>query len=174
MPMTANRLLRSFLATLVIVSVNGLFGITSPANIKITKVQADSPADGKIQVGDVIVGAGGAMFKKNTRRQLADAIDQTETEKARGVLTLTLVGGKKVDLQLKVLGTDSGGQKLPLKWAQRMGNVSMCTHTSFAPHRVEHRDSSDPYRAKIGGAHALQLSLLGARSDDQPDSRLRP
>ncbi len=85
----------------------GLFGVTSPTNIKITKVQAGSPADGKIKVGDVIVGAGGAAFKENTRRQLADAIDQAETEQAKGALTLTLTGGKKVNLQLKVLGAYS-------------------------------------------------------------------
>lgn len=85
----------------------GLFGVTSPTNIKITKVQAGSPAEGKIKVGDVIVGAGGNMFKANTRPELADAIDHAETEKAKGVLTLTLKGGKKVDLQLKVLGAYS-------------------------------------------------------------------
>ena len=85
----------------------GLFGVTSPTNIKITKVQAGSPADGKIKIGDVIVGAGGALFKDSTRQQLADAIDLAETEKAMGVLTLTLNGGKEVDLQLKVLGAYS-------------------------------------------------------------------
>ncbi|MFC1805357.1 DUF6288 domain-containing protein [Planctomycetota bacterium] len=85
----------------------GLFGVTSPTDIKITKVQKGSPADGKIKVGDVIVGAGAAVFKENTRRQLADAIDLAETERAKGALTLTLKGGKKVNLQLKVLGTYS-------------------------------------------------------------------
>jgi len=85
----------------------GLFGVTSPTDIKITKVQPDSPADGKIQVGDVIVAAGGLPFKENTRPQLAAAIDQAETEKAKGVLTLTLKDGAKVDLQLKVLGSYS-------------------------------------------------------------------
>ncbi len=85
----------------------GLVGITSPTNIKITKVQSGSPADGKIKVGDVIVAAGGGAFKDNTRPQLADAIDQAETKKARGILTLTVKGGGKVDLQLKVLGTYS-------------------------------------------------------------------
>ncbi|MDP6544336.1 MAG: DUF6288 domain-containing protein [Phycisphaerae bacterium] len=85
----------------------GLFGVTSPTNIVITKVQKGSPADGKIKVGDVIVGAGGVAFKDSTRRQLADAIDQAETKKAKGVLTLRLKGGKKVDLQLKVLGSYS-------------------------------------------------------------------
>ena len=93
----------------------GLFGITSPTNIKITKVQAGSPADGKIKVGDVIVGAGGTLFKENTRRQLADAIDRAETEEAKGILTLTLTGGKKADLQLKVLGaySDTAPQNCP-------------------------------------------------------------
>jgi len=86
----------------------GLFGVTSPTDIKITKVRAGSPADGKIKVGDVIVGAGAATFKDNTRRQLADAIDQAETHQAKGVLTLTLKGGRKVNLQLKVLGAYSG------------------------------------------------------------------
>ncbi|MDP6634305.1 MAG: DUF6288 domain-containing protein [Phycisphaerae bacterium] len=60
----------------------GLFGITFPKDIKITKVQKGSPADGKIKVGDVIVGAGGAAFKDSTRRQLADAIDQSEAKQA--------------------------------------------------------------------------------------------
>jgi len=85
----------------------GLFGVTSPKDIKITKVQAGSPAEGKIKVGDVVVGAGGVLFKDKTRQQLADAIDRAETEQANGVLTLTLKGGRKVNLQLKVLGAYS-------------------------------------------------------------------
>ena len=92
----------------------GLFGVTSPADIKITKVEAGSPADGKIKVGDVIVAAGGTPFKEITRRQLADAIDQAETGQAKGVLTLTLKDGRKVDLQLKVLGSYSDTAPLPL------------------------------------------------------------
>ena len=85
----------------------GLFGVISSKDIKITKVQPGSPGDGKIKVGDVIVGAGGIAFKDRTRQQLADAIDQAETKKAKGILTLTLKGGKKVNLQLKVLGSYS-------------------------------------------------------------------
>jgi len=85
----------------------GIFGITSPANIKVVKVQAGSPADGKVKAGDVIIGAGRIMFKENGRREMADAIDVAETEKARGVLTLNMKDGRKVNLQLKVLGTYS-------------------------------------------------------------------
>ena len=85
----------------------GLFGVTSPTDIKITKVEPGSPADGKISVDDVIVAAGGLPFKDNTRPQLAAAIDQAETEPAKGILTVTLKDGTKVDLQLKVLGSYS-------------------------------------------------------------------
>ena len=121
----------------------GLFGVTSPTNIKITKVQAGSPADGKIQVGDVIVGAGGAAFKENTRRQLADAIDQAETEAAKGILTLTLEGGKKVDLQLKVLGT----------------------YSETAPYNCPKTDAiitqTADYLVKTGRSGRLRIGLLG-------------
>jgi hypothetical protein len=85
----------------------GLFGVTSQTDIKITKVQPGSPADGKIKVDDVIVAAGGLPFKDNTRPQLAAAIDQAETAMTKGILSLTLKGGTKVDLQLKVLGSYS-------------------------------------------------------------------
>ena len=85
----------------------GLFGVTSPTDIKITKVLEGSPADGKIKVGDVLVAAGGIPFKEDTRPQLAAAIDQAETQQAKGLLSLTLKGGSKVDLQLKVLGSYS-------------------------------------------------------------------
>lgn len=85
----------------------GLYGVTSPKDIKITKVEEGSPADGKIKVGDVIVAAGGTPLKDQTRKQLADAIDQAETAQAKGILNLTLDGGRKVDLQLKILGSYS-------------------------------------------------------------------
>lgn len=83
----------------------GLFGITSPTDIKITKVEKGSPADGKLKVGDVIVAAGGIPFEEDTRPRLAAAIDQAETEQAKGILSVTLKDGNKVDLQLKMLGT---------------------------------------------------------------------
>ena len=46
----------------------GLFGVTSPTEIKITKVTPGSPADGKIKVGDILVGANGAPFQNATRK----------------------------------------------------------------------------------------------------------
>ncbi|MHC4503742.1 MAG: DUF6288 domain-containing protein [Planctomycetota bacterium] len=85
----------------------GLIGTISKTTIKVTKVAKGSPASGKLKPGDQIVGAGDSSFKKDVRREVADAIDEAETEKAAGRLTLTLEGGKKVELKLKVLGSYS-------------------------------------------------------------------
>jgi len=85
----------------------GLCGTIEKASAKITKVDKGSPAEGKIKVGDEVVGAGEKNFKRDVRQELADAIDQAETEKGGGKLTLTLKGNTKVDLQLAVLGTYS-------------------------------------------------------------------
>lgn len=84
----------------------GIIGVTSKEDIKVTKVEVGSPADGKIQVGDIIVGAGGELFNEsNTRKLFAKAVMDAETKEQRGQLVLDLNGGKQVKLKLKVLGS---------------------------------------------------------------------
>lgn len=85
----------------------GMSGTLGKNAITVIKVEKGSPAEGKIKVGDQIVGAGGKAFAKDVRRELADAIDAAETEAAGGKLTLLLKGNQPVELQLKVLGTYS-------------------------------------------------------------------
>ncbi|MDB4422487.1 PDZ domain-containing protein [Akkermansiaceae bacterium] len=85
----------------------GLFGVTSPTEIKITKVTPGSPADGKIKVGDILVGANGASFQNATRKQLAAAIDYAESKEGDGQLVLVLKSQDPVILQLPVLGSYS-------------------------------------------------------------------
>jgi hypothetical protein len=80
----------------------GLFGVTSPKDIKIVKVEPGSPADGKIKPGEIFTAAGGIPFKDKTRQQLAAAIDMAE---ATGKLTLTRKDGSTIELALPVLGT---------------------------------------------------------------------
>ncbi|MFT6863088.1 MAG: hypothetical protein ACJAVK_001649 [Akkermansiaceae bacterium] len=82
----------------------GLFGVTSPTSITITKVSEGSPAAGKMKPGDVLIGAGSTLFKDQTRKQLTDAIDQAESTVGGGELTLVLKDQEKVILQLPVLG----------------------------------------------------------------------
>jgi Family of unknown function (DUF6288) len=85
----------------------GLIGSLSKNTAKVTKVEKGSPADGKIKVGDEIIGAGEKNFKSDVRQELAAVIDKAETEQGGGKLTLNLKGNKKVDLQLAVLGSYS-------------------------------------------------------------------
>ena len=82
----------------------GMFGSHSKTDIKITKIDKGSPADGKVKVGDVIIGVNGAKFQSDPRRELAAAIDKSEGKSMRGRLTLELKGGKKAELKLKVYG----------------------------------------------------------------------
>ncbi len=130
----------------------GLFGVTSPTDIKITKVDPGSPADGKLKAGDVIVAAGGMAFKDNTRPQLAAAIDQAETEKAKGILTVTLKDNTKVDLQLKVLGSYSG--TAPYNCPKTDAII-----TQAAEALVKSRDF---------GAHQVPVGLLGLLATGEP------
>lgn len=130
----------------------GLFGVTSPADIRITQVAKGSPADGKIKAGDVIVAVGGVPFKENTRMLFAAAIDKAETEQAKGILTLTLENGNKVDLNLKVLGT----------------------YSSTAPYQCPKSDAIITQTAEaIAGsrefaAHGVPIDLLGLLATGEP------
>jgi hypothetical protein len=85
----------------------GLMGATGKKDIKITKVDKGSPADGKVKVGDVVTGVSGASFKVNPRYELAAAIDEAEGPALNGRLVLMLKGGKTAELQLKAYGSFS-------------------------------------------------------------------
>jgi hypothetical protein len=82
----------------------GMFGANGKTDIKVTKIDKGSPADGKVVVGDVIVGVNGPKFQSNPRREMAAAIDKSEGKAMRGRLLLELKGGKKAELQLKAYG----------------------------------------------------------------------
>ena len=72
---------------------------------RITKVEAGSPAVGKIQVGDVVIGASGKKFDSDARKLLAAAIQKAE--ETNGDLSLQIWReGKTFEptLKLKVMG----------------------------------------------------------------------
>jgi hypothetical protein len=76
--------------------------------ILITKVDPGSPADGKLEVGDVILGFNGKKFTIDARIAFGKAI--TEAEKTKNGGRLGLIRWRKgktqnVTLQLKVMGT---------------------------------------------------------------------
>ena len=86
-------------------------GMTVTARqILVTAVDAGSPADGKLEAGDVILGVFGKPFSEDARKSFGRAIGVVETEEAKGVLPL-LVWRKgqqqNVEMKLKVMGAYS-------------------------------------------------------------------
>jgi hypothetical protein len=78
--------------------------------IRITKVDKNSPADGVLAVGDVILGVGGKAFAYDPRTEMGKAITEAEKASNRGALSLIHWRGGKtrsVVVKLPVLGTYS-------------------------------------------------------------------
>jgi len=72
---------------------------------RVTKVEAGSPAEGKMQVGDVVIGASGRNFDSDARKLLAAAIEKAE--ETNGNLSLQVWREGRTfnqSLNLKVMG----------------------------------------------------------------------
>jgi len=83
---------------------------TDARQIAITSVEAESPADGVLAVGDVLLGAAGRPFSTDPRTELGRAITAAETEAGGGRLVLTRWRDgtqEEVVVHLPVLGTFS-------------------------------------------------------------------
>ena len=79
----------------------------TPGRFFVTAVASGSPADGKVKVGDVILGVDGKPFASDARWALAAAVTAAETDAGAGKLNLLVFSMGKtepVNLQLKVMG----------------------------------------------------------------------
>ncbi|MCH7228711.1 DUF6288 domain-containing protein [Haloferula sp. A504] len=86
----------------------GFMATTSKTEVKVSKIEKGSPADGLLKPGDVIVAAGGEKFSENARQEIAARIDEAESQANEGKLKLTLKDGREVELKIEVLGTYAG------------------------------------------------------------------
>jgi len=78
--------------------------------ILITEVAEGSPADGVLDVNDVILGVGNKPFSDDARIQFARAVTRAEQEESRGVLQLVRWRAGRtahVEIQIPVMGTYS-------------------------------------------------------------------
>lgn len=76
--------------------------------VSITKVDPKSPADGKLAVGDVILGVAGKLFSYDPRTEIGKALTAAEAKDGKLALTRWKNGATdEVVLQLPVLGTYS-------------------------------------------------------------------
>ncbi|AMV33388.1 hypothetical protein VN12_14780 [Pirellula sp. SH-Sr6A] len=83
---------------------------TDARQIAITKVEENSPADGALAVGDVILGVGGKPFSYDPRTEVGKAITWAESEAGGGRLALLRWRNGTVDdveLKLPILGSFS-------------------------------------------------------------------
>ena len=128
----------------------GTFGNTSRKSIEVTKVQEGSPAHGKLFPKDVIIGAGGVLFRENARREIAAAIDQAEAEARKGILRLTLKG------------KGAGAPKL-----QGKGIETPALDGEDDPEDIDPEAELEA-EAKGTNTVTLQLKVLGTYSDTAP------
>lgn len=83
---------------------------TDARRIYVTAVDSGSPADGLVDIGDVIVGTGDSRFDRDARIQFGNAITAAEQEANRGELRLMIDRdgrSENVSLQLASLGSYS-------------------------------------------------------------------
>lgn len=83
---------------------------TDARQIAITKVEKNSPADGVLAVGDLILGVGGKAFSYDPRTEFGKAITSAESKAGDGRLALTRWRSGVVDeveLKLPILGSFS-------------------------------------------------------------------
>ena len=91
--------------------------------ILITKVDPKSPADGVLEVDDVILGIGGKKFDSDARIAFGKAVTEAEKMKNRGKLKLIRWREGKtqnVTLQLKVMGSYSKLAPMKCKKSQKI------------------------------------------------------
>lgn len=77
-------------------------------DLTVMTVEKGSPADGKLNPGDVIVGTAESNFQKDARPEIAAAIDLAESASKQGALDLVLKNKKTVSLKLETLGDYAG------------------------------------------------------------------
>ncbi|MCF7731582.1 MAG: DUF6288 domain-containing protein [Akkermansiaceae bacterium] len=102
--------LRGWIYTKPATYLDSLQGRTTASSrqILVTHVGAKSPADGVVEVDDVILGVGGKPFTDDARKSFAVAIQEAEKEANGGVLKLTCWRAgetKERQLKLRVMGT---------------------------------------------------------------------
>jgi hypothetical protein len=99
------------------------FATKTARQIMVTAVADGSPANGGLQVGDVILGVGGKTFSYDPRTEFGKALTLAESEAGGGKLALTRWrDGKQeeVALKLPVLGTYSATAPFNCKKSSRV------------------------------------------------------
>jgi hypothetical protein len=131
---------RSFLPT-------GIVGTISKDGIQVVGTESGSPADGKLNKGDVIVQVGGTRKILEDTAGVVKSACRRAVESDGGKLSVTLKDGREVLLQLN--GSDSYGQTAPYNCATTDKVIAMAADAL----------ASELLKAK--GVSAPKVELLG-------------
>jgi hypothetical protein len=96
---------------------------TDARQIRITKIEAGSPADGVLAIDDVILGINGKPFASDARRAFAEAVTEAEQDASQGHLKLLCwrKGGQlAVTVPLQVMGSYTETSPFACPKAQRL------------------------------------------------------
>lgn len=139
---------------------------TDARQIAITAVEAGSPADGIIAVGDVILGVCGKPFTSDPRTEFGRAVTMAETDNGGGRLILTRWRAGKTDdvtLKLPVLGSFNATAPFECPKSQRILAQGL---RALAARMAEpdYANATDPIPRSL---NALAL-LAGGEATDLP------
>ena len=152
---------------------------TDARQIAITAVDAGSPADGIIAVGDVILGVGGKLFSFDPRTEFGREISAAETENGGGRLVLTRWRSGKtedVTLMLPVLGSFSSTAPFDCPKSQRIlaqGLKSLSARMA----EPDYAEATDPIPrslnalALLAGGEAAHMPLVKREAQWATDFR---
>jgi hypothetical protein len=142
---------------------------TDARQVAITAVDKGSPAEGVIQVGDVILGVGGKRFSYDPRTELGKAITLAEADTSGGGLSLTRWRNGEVDevkLVLPVLGSYSDTAPYDCPKSQRILQQSLQNLVNRMA-EPDYTSSEDPIPRSLNA-----LALL-ASGDEKHSSLLQ-
>jgi hypothetical protein len=146
---------------------------TDARQIAVTSVEQGSPADGIIQVGDVILGVGGRRFASDPRKEFGRAITVAESESGGGKLVLSRWRDgveEKVELTLPVLGSYSSTAPYDCDKSQRVLDQGLSALASRMA-ESDYEESVDPIPrslnalALLAGGNASHLPLVKREAD---------
>lgn len=139
---------------------------TDARQIAVTKVEKGSPADGLLEIGDVLLGVGGKPFSYDPRTEMGKALTAAETEGGGGRLGLTRWRAGKTEeivLKLPVLGSYSATAPYECPKSQRVlerGLQGLATRVADPDYGSQH----DPIPRAL---NALAL-LAGGEAEHVP------
>lgn len=128
----------------------------------ITRVETNTPADGALCVGDIILGVDGTPFARDARRGLASAINEAEREENKGQLDL-LIWREGVEQELQI--------SLPVLGIYSETAPFNCAKTDrIIDQAVDHLKTLELKDDWLGHINALGLMASG-RKDVMPKVR---